>query len=278
MIKKNCIQKNNYYIKDMALTREEKKKKILEKIKNFRLMDDDFMTKFFENDLESTSIVLQIIMENPKLKVLEAVSQSGIKNLQGRSVRLDVKATDETGKIYDIEIQRVDKGAGAERARYNSALIDANLLLSGEKTEKLPETYVIFITENDVIGAGEPVYHIDRTIAETGKLFGDGAHIIYVNGEFRGNTPVGDLMHDFNCSNPADMKLKVLADRARYFKENKKGVNQMCRAVEELILDEKEEIVIEMLKKNFAIEMIAEIVKLPVESVKKIAEKVTVKA
>lgn len=266
----------------MALTREEKKKKILEKIKNFRLMDDDFMTKFFENDLESTSIVLQIIMENPKLKVLEAVSQSGIKNLQGRSVRLDVKATDETGKIYDIEIQRAVKGAGAERARYNSALIDANLLLSGEKTEKLPETYVIFITENDVIGAGEPVYHIDRTIAETGKLFGDGAHIIYVNGEFRGNTPVGDLMHDFNCSNPADMKLKVLADRARYFKENEKGVNQMCRAVEELILDErmeeKEEIVIEMLKENFEIEKIAKIVKLPVESVKKIAEKVTVKA
>ena len=73
-------------------------------------------------------------------------------------------------------------------------------------------------------------------------------------------------------------KLKFLADRARYFKENEKGVNQMCRAVEELILDEKEEIVIEMLKKNFAIEMIAEIVKLPVESVKKIAEKVTVKA
>jgi hypothetical protein len=76
----------------------------------------------------------------------------------------------------------------------------------------------------------------------------------------------------------ATEKLKVLADRARYFKENEKGVNQMCRAVEELILDEKEEIVIEMLKKNFAIEMIAEIVKLPVESVKKIAEKVTVKA
>lgn len=56
----------------------------------------------------------------------------------------------------------------------------------------------------------------------------------------------------------------------------------MCRAVEELILDErmeeKEEIVIEMLKENFEIEKIAKIVKLPVESVKKIAEKVTVKA
>jgi len=267
----------------MALTREEKKKRILEKIKNFRLMDDDFMTKFFENDLESTTVVLQIIMENPNLKVLESISQSNIKNLHGRSVRLDVKATDDTGKIYDIEIQRADKGAGAERARYNSALIDANFLNSSEETSILPETYVIFITENDVLKAGKPVYHINRIVEETGEQFGDGAHIIYVNGEYRGNTPVGDLMHDFNCTNPADMKIKVLADRARYFKEDETGVSNMCRAVEELIkeerLEEKEEMIIEMVKGGkLSLEEIAVYSHLPVEIVKQIAEKVTVKA
>lgn len=263
----------------MAPTYEQKKQKILEKIKNFRLMDDDFMTKFFENDLESTSLILQIIMENPELKALESISQANVKNLQGRSVRLDVKATDKTGKIYDIEIQRADKGAGAKRARYNSSLIDANLLVSGENTEQLPETYVIFITENDVIGAKKPMYHIDRTIAETGEPFGDESHIIYVNGEYRGNTPVGDLMHDFNCTNPADMKIKLLADRARYFKEDEKGVNQMCRAVEDLIQEEKEEMIIEMLKGGkLTIEEIATYSHLSVDVVKKIADKVTVKA
>lgn len=263
----------------MAPTYEQKKQKILEKIKNFRLMDDDFMTKFFENDLESTSLILQIIMENPELKALESISQANVKNLQGRSVRLDVKATDKTGKIYDIEIQRADKGAGAKRARYNSSLIDANLLVSGENTEQLPETYVIFITENDVIGAKKPMYHIDRTIAETGEPFGDESHIIYVNGEYRGNTPVGDLMHDFNCTNPADMKIKLLADRARYFKEDEKGVNQMCRAVEDLIQEEKEEMIIEMLKGGkLTIEEIAAYSHLSVDVVKKIADKVTVKA
>ena len=262
----------------MMLTREQKKQKILNKIKNFRLMDDDFMTKFFENDLECTSLLLQIILENPDLKVLESISQSNIKNLQGRSVRLDVKATDSTGKIYDIEIQRADKGAGAERARYNSAIIDANLLVSGEKTEKLPETYVIFITEKDVLGTGKSVYHINRIIAETGKLFGDGSHIIYVNGEYKGNTPVGDLMHDFNCSNPADMKIKLFADRARYFKEDEKGVNKMCRAVEELIQEENEEKIIELLKLGkITVEEIAAIYKLPVEVVEKIAESLTEK-
>lgn len=265
----------------MALTHEQKKQKLLEKIKNFRLMDDDFMTKFFENDLECTSLLLQIIMENPDLKALESISQANVKNLQGRSVRLDIKATDKTGKIYDIEIQRVDKGAGAKRSRYNSSLIDANLLLSGENTEQLPETYVIFITENDVLGASKPMYHIDRTISETGEPFGDESHIIYVNGEYRGNTLVGDLMHDFNCSNPADMKIKLLADRARYLKEDK-GDGKMCRAMEELVQEfmqeEKEEMIIEMIKKGFAVDVISEIVKLPVEKIKEIAEKVTVKA
>lgn len=73
-----------------------------------------------------------------------------------------------------------------------------------------------------------------------------------MNGEYRGKSPVGKLMHDFNCANPDEMKIKVLADRARYFKQDDKGVRKMCRAMEDLMLEEraegKEEVVIEMLK------------------------------
>ena len=237
-------------------------------------MDDDFMTKFFENDLESTSLLLQIILDMPKLKVLESVSQYNIKNLHGRSIRLDVKATDEHGKIYDIEIQRADKGAGAERARYNSALLDAKLLLKGEKVDKLPETYVIFITENDMLGAGKAVYHIDRIIAETKTPFGDGSHIIYVNGAYKGTNLIGDLMHDFNCKNPADMKIKHFASKAKFLKEDNKGVSQMCQIVEELLLEEKEEIVTNLIKQNIlSVEQIAEVVNITTEDVQKIAQK-----
>lgn len=70
-----------------------------------------------------------------------------MKNLYGRFLRLDIKATDDTGKIYDIEMQRSIEGAGAERARYHSSLIDANLLFSGEKTKNLPGTHVILIVD-----------------------------------------------------------------------------------------------------------------------------------
>ena len=37
-----------------------------------------------------------------------------------------------------------------------------------ESYEELPESYVIFITENDVKDINLPVYRTDRIVAETG--------------------------------------------------------------------------------------------------------------
>lgn len=155
-------------------------------------------------------------------------------NLLNRSVRLDVLATDSTGKKYNIEVQRADKGAGKKRARYNSSMLDANVLKKGEEFDKLPETFVIFITENDVIGKGLPLYRIERCILETDELFDDGSHILYVNGAYRDDTPLGKLMHDFSCTQPSDMNYVIPAERARYFKESKEGVAIMCKAMEDM--------------------------------------------
>ena len=143
-------------------------------------------------------------------------------------------AVDADNRVYNIEIQRSDKGAGAKRARYNSSLMDANVTEPGEKYENLCELYVIFITENDIMKAGLPIYHIDRTVKETGELFSDESHIIYVNSQIKDESALGKLMHDFSCTGAKDMKYKILADRVRYFKEDEKGVATMCKAMEEM--------------------------------------------
>lgn len=249
----------------------------LERIKNFCLMDDDFMTKVFENNVECTELVLRILLENPALSVKSVRGQYSIKNLQGHSVRLDVYANDDTGKDYDIEIQRSDKGAAPQRARYNSSVIDANALLAGQEYDRLPETYVIFITENDLIGLGKPIYHIDRTIRENGEQFGDGSHILYVNGEYDGKNSIGKLMHDFRCKNPDDMNYKELADRTRYFKEDEEGRGVMCRAIEKMReeerLEEKRETVLRMLEDDeLSLEKIAQYSGLSLEEVTKLAK------
>lgn len=210
---------------------EKKHQEDLQRLRGFRLLDDDFMTKVFE-DISCAELLLRIILNDEGIRVLEAHSQRGIKNLQGRSVKLDILAVDSHNRVFNVEVQRSDRGAGAKRARYNSALIDANVTEPGDQYEDLNETFVIFITENDVMKAGLPIYHIDRGVRETGKLFEDEEHIIYVNSQIKDETKLGRLMHDFSCTDAKDMYNKVLADRVRYFKEDERGVEIMCREME----------------------------------------------
>ena len=42
------------------------------------------------------------------------------------------------------------------------------------------------------------------------------------------------------------MHYKVLADKVRYYKEDAKGVEAMCQIMEDLIADEKKEMIIKM--------------------------------
>ncbi len=212
---------------------ERKHAEDLQRLRGFRLLDDDFMSKVFE-DKACSQFLLQIILDKKGLSVQKVHVQHDVKNLLGRSIRLDIIAIDGNGRVYNIEIQRSDKGASIKRARYNSSLLDANVTEPGDDYENLAETYVIFITENDVLKAGLPIYHIDRTVKETGVMFGDEAHIIYVNSQMKDETELGKLMHDFSCTDAKDMHYKILADRVRYFKEDAKGVEVMCRAMEDM--------------------------------------------
>lgn len=255
---------------------ERKHEEYLHRIQNLRLIDDNFMTKVFE-DKECSEFLLQVILDRDDLTIREVHSQYGLNNIQGRSARLDILAVDEQNKAYNIEIQRNDRGAEVRRARYNSGLMDANITEPGDRYDQLYETYVIFITENDILKAGLPIYHIERTIQETGMPFGDGAHIIYVNSQIKDDTKLGRLMQDFTCTNPDDMNYPVLAQRVRYFKEDTKGVATMCRAFEEVREEGKREQAVEfarsMLADGMPYEIVAKYTKLSVEEVKELDTK-----
>ena len=254
---------------------DQKHQEDLQRLRGFRLLDDDFLTKCFEGDTASIELVLQIVLEKPDLKVLDVRTQVFVENLLNRSVRLDILATDSTGAKLNVEVQRSDKGAGRKRARYNSSMMDANLLKKGEDFDRLPETWVIFITENDVMGKGLPLYPVERCFLGTGERFEDGSHILYVNGAYRGDTPIGKLMHDFSCTDAADMYYGTLADRVRFFKESKEGIEIMCRAMEDMRNQTLKEGAINSAKRMLAdgiltLEKIAEYAGLPLDEVKKL--------
>mgnify|MGYP003300706301 FL=1 len=157
-------------------------------------------------------------------------------------------------------------------------MLDANVLKKGQDFDKLPETFVIFITENDVIGKGWPLYRIERCILGTDELFNDGSHIVYVNGTYRDESPLGKLMHDFSCTQPSDMHYKILAERARYFKESKEGIAIMCKAMEDMRNQTLKEGMIEVAKRMLAdgalsFEKIAEYSGLSIDEVVALKEK-----
>ena len=192
-------------------------------IKNFTLMSDIFMRNVFKKR-ECLEYVLQVIMEKQDLHVIDQIIQKDYKNLQGRSAVMDCVARDSTGKQFDVEIQQDNEGASPKRARYHSGLMDMNTLNPGQDFEELPESYVIFITRDDILGYGLPIYHIDRQIKELNEAFQDEAHIIYVNSRNQDDTELGRLMHDLHCKNAGDMYSSILADEAHLLSLEKLSV------------------------------------------------------
>ena len=249
----------------------------LKRIQALRLIDDDFMTIFFDGYIEGTELLLKIILNRDDLKVTDVKTQKQLNNLDGRSIWLDIYASDSTGAKHDIEIQRANKGANPKRARYHSSMVDSDMLKEGEDFTDLRDNYVIFITEKDVIGTNRPIYHIDRVILEDNIQFEDGEHIIYVNGSYRAkNTALGKLMSDFFCTDAKDMCYKELADRVRMFKETKKGVDYMCDILDEMKNEAKLENKIETAQKmikagKLSLEEIAEYSGLSLDKVRELA-------
>ena len=253
---------------------EERYERYKEKIKNYTIMDDIFMRNVLKEQ-GCTEYMLQVIMNQKDLQVVEQTLQKDYKNLQGRSAILDCVARDERARQFNVEIQGDNEGASPERARYHSCLLDMNILSPREPFTGLPETYIIFITRNDVLGYDRIICHITRKVEEEGKDFGDGSHIIYVNSKKREDTELGRLMHDLHCKESGKMHSKILASRVRELKETEKGVSEMCRDMEEIYgegMEEGErkkarETVLSLAELRMPEEQISQIVKMPLEVV-----------
>ena len=250
----------------------------LQRLRLLRPIDDDFMRCLFKDNIPLAEFVLRIITDKPDLIITECETQKDMKRLaEARSICLDAYGTDLVGKKYDLEVQRQDKGADPHRARYHSSVMDIENLHSGQEFKELPDTYTIFIIEKDFYGQGKAVYQIERINLATGKSFEDGEHILYVNGEYRGDSAIGKLMHDFNCTKADDMNFELMANRTRYLKENPKGVSEMCKIMEDMRIESLKEVALRMLAAGkYALEEIASISGLSLDEVKKLKAERTV--
>ena len=202
-------------------------------IDRMTLFDDDLMSRVFDKNIAATELLLRIILGR-KLKVISADGQVELKEHEvgGRTITLDVKALDRNGTEIDIEVQGNAEGAHVRRARYHSSVVDSRMLKEGQRFKEIKDSYVIFIYKHDKFRKGLPVYHIDRYVRETGKRFEDGSHIVYVNGNYKGDDEIGQLMQDFHQTDPEKMKYAELADSVKHYKDTEKGRDNVCEAVE----------------------------------------------
>ena len=245
-------------------------------IANLTLFDDDLMSRAFDQNIEATELLLRLILKR-NIKVLSVNGQDEIKNsaVGGRNVILDVHALDEDGSEMDIEVQGNSEGAHVKRARFHSSMVDSRMLRAGQKFRELKDSYVIFIYKHDKFQRGLPIYHIDRYVSEIREPFGDGAHIVYVNGNYKGEDEMGKLMQDFHQADPDNMHYKELAEGVRHYKESKGGNEIMCEAVENYAEEYGKEKAIEaiainvkklMKNANYTLEQTFAILEIPEES------------
>jgi predicted transposase/invertase (TIGR01784 family) len=211
---------------------------VLEKVKSLRLIDDELMTLIFSGDKKATEFIIRILLNRNDLKVKKSMTQVQKNNLFGRSVKLDIVAEDIFKQEYNIEIQREKSGAGGKRIRYHQAMLDSHTLKKNESFDKLPTLYIIFILEHDLFKQGKPIYVVNKSLDvkdEDGEYlpFDDACNIMYVNGDYRGDNPLGKLMHDFSTPNADEMYYNELARKVRFHKQTEKGVQMASQIVEE---------------------------------------------
>ena len=261
---------------------EQRYERYKEKIKHFTIMNDIFMRNVLK-ETSCTEYILQVIMNKKELKVIDQTLQKDYKNLQGRSAILDCVAKDAENNFFNVEIQGENDGASPKRARYHCGLLDMNLLNPGDLFDNLPETYVIFITKNDVLGYNQPISHIQRRIKETEDIFQDRQHILYVNSKKQDDTELGRLMHDLHCKEADKMYSNALSARVQQLKETTEGVNQMCQELEEIYnegeqsgflrgeqsgeLKKARETTLALLEMGMSVKQIAKAVNLSVETI-----------
>ena len=83
-------------------------------------------------------------------------------------------------------------------------------------------------------------------------------------------------MHDFSCTNPDDMNYETLSKKARYFKQDAKGVAAMCKIMEDMRneaeLNKAKRMAIRMIKAGkMSLEDIADYTELSLNTIKELA-------
>ena len=209
----------------------------VQRVQKFRLIDDVFF-EVFAKDIPACQEILRTILEDVNLTVQDVIVQSSERNLYGRSVRLDALCTLGSGIRCNIEVQRMDNDDHLKRARFNASSITVRESQTGEKYKGVVTLYIVYISEFDFLKEGLTVYHVDKTIRETGTTVDDGLHEIFVNTAVDYGSNIAELMKCFKAEMVSSTAFPAVTRRFQELK-SERGVSTMCKIMEECLEEER---------------------------------------
>lgn len=204
----------------------------LKKVMQLKPIDDIFFEKIIE-DKNVCEEILRVILEDDKLEVLSVTPQRSVKNLYGRSVRLDAFCKLGNNEFSNIEVQKSDSDDHVRRVRYNEACITANNTEVGTDFIHVPDVTMVYISVFDMFKKGKTIYRCRTVDVLTGTIVDNGLKEIYVNTAVNDGTTIAELMVCFLQEQVNNKKFPLLSARVGYFKNDEGGRKIMCKLVDD---------------------------------------------
>ena len=202
---------------------------------------DDLMFRKMAEHKEFCEEILRVILGDYELVVTDNMQQFDIKNLQGRSVVLDAKCITGDGRYINIEVQKANDDNHLKRVRYNASVLTANVTETGKQFEFVPDICIIFISAFDLFKGNLPLYHVVKTVKETGQVIEDGLTEIYVNAAVDDGSKLAKLMKVFTKNDVYDeADFPVTSEIKARFKKDEGGTVKMDATLQKWMQESEE--------------------------------------
>ena len=202
---------------------------------------DDLMFRKMAEHKEFCEEILRVILGDYELVVTDNMQQFDLKNLQGRSVVLDAKCITGDGRYINIEVQKANDDNHLKRVRYNASVLTANVTEAGKQFEFVPDICIIFISAFDLFKGNLPLYHVVKTVKETGQVIEDGLTEVYVNAAVDDGSKLAKLMKVFTKNDVYDeADFPVTSEIKARFKNDEGGTVKMDATLQKWIQESEE--------------------------------------
>ena len=205
----NFMQEARMRNTTVTITASEEDQKILDQHWEKAGIGNDYI---FSCVMRKEGIFLQLMQRIfPELHLSKVEKHSPQMTFYGpagsKSVRYDVYSEID-GRVFDVEMQLSTRKNEPKRTRYYQCLMDEQVLHQGEDYARLPDSYVVMISPQDLFHQGRHMYRF-RNYEQTDRNLElrDGTTKVFLNTTGKGNDILPELKNFLNLINgdePAD--------------------------------------------------------------------------